>query len=67
MPRWQLPRTFETMLLTIHRFDCRNFHEVRACDIPKGEQEIPVRYTVSSFIGYLPGQGSEPATLVLWS
>ncbi|KAG8161537.1 hypothetical protein KVR01_008524 [Diaporthe batatas] len=48
-------------------FNSRNFHEVRACDIPKGERDIPVRYTVSSFIGYLPGQGEDPATLVLWS
>ncbi|RYP33634.1 hypothetical protein DL767_004683 [Monosporascus sp. MG133] len=52
----------------LYWFNPRNFHEVRACDIAKDscEQEPPTRYTVSSFVGFLPGQGGEPNTLLLW-
>lgn len=48
---------------------CRNFHEVRACDISKDnkEQQVPTRYTISSFVGFLPAHDDEPDTIVLWS
>ncbi|KAF3764030.1 hypothetical protein M406DRAFT_280107 [Cryphonectria parasitica EP155] len=47
-------------------FNPRNFHEVRPCDVSK-EAPTPMRFTVSSFVGYLPASGCEPPTLVLWS
>ncbi|KAF3019266.1 hypothetical protein E8E14_005885 [Neopestalotiopsis sp. 37M] len=53
----------------LYWFNPRNFHEVRGCDIAKDdkEQRAPTRYTVSSFVGYLPAHGGEPDTIVLWS
>ncbi|KAK9418508.1 putative Prolyl 4-hydroxylase alpha subunit Fe(2+) 2OG dioxygenase domain-containing protein [Seiridium unicorne] len=53
----------------LYWFNPRNFHEVRGCDIAKDnkEQRAPTRYTVSSFVGFLPAHDSEPDTIVLWS
>ncbi|OTB12663.1 hypothetical protein K445DRAFT_76877 [Daldinia sp. EC12] len=48
-------------------FNPRNFHEVLPCDTSKKHPIAPIRFTVSSFIGYIPSEGSEPDTLVLWS
>ncbi|KAI1802051.1 hypothetical protein F4811DRAFT_531399 [Daldinia bambusicola] len=48
-------------------FNPRNFHEVLACDTSNKHPIAPIRFTVSSFIGYIPSNGSEPDTLVLWS
>lgn len=48
-------------------FNPRNFHEVKACDTSRDHPDPAIRFTVSSFVGFLPSQGSEPATLVLWS
>ncbi|KAL4877900.1 hypothetical protein BJY04DRAFT_121749 [Aspergillus karnatakaensis] len=46
-------------------FNSRNFHEVRAVDVARGE-----RYTVSSFIGVLPVKredGGDGVEIILWS
>ncbi|KAI9168049.1 Leucinostatins biosynthesis cluster protein S [Paramyrothecium foliicola] len=53
----------------LYWFNPRNFHEVRACDVAKNEEEqaSPTRYTVSSFVGFLPAGNGEPDTIVLWS
>lgn len=45
----------------------RNFHEVRSCDTSKDNPVPAIRFTVSSFVGYMPSRGSQPETLVLWS
>ncbi|KAK6511886.1 hypothetical protein TWF481_000790 [Arthrobotrys musiformis] len=48
-------------------FNPRNFHEVKACDTNRDHPVAATRLTVSSFVGYMPAQNGEPATLVLWS
>ncbi|PVI05771.1 hypothetical protein DM02DRAFT_684176 [Periconia macrospinosa] len=48
-------------------FNPRNFHEVKACDTSKDHPTPAVRFTVSSFVGYLPAQGGESEKLILWS
>ncbi|KAI1858178.1 hypothetical protein JX265_010846 [Neoarthrinium moseri] len=48
-------------------FNPRNFHEVKGCDTSRDKPKQAIRFTISSFVGYLPAQGSEPDTLVLWS
>ena len=48
-------------------FNSRNFHEVKGGDTWVDQQEAPIRFTVSSFVGLMPEQGDEPASLVLWS
>ena len=48
-------------------FNSRNFHEVKGGDTWCDQPDAPIRFTVSSFVGLLPGQGDEPASLVLWS
>ncbi|KAH8647282.1 hypothetical protein BX600DRAFT_443488 [Xylariales sp. PMI_506] len=48
-------------------FNPRNFHEVKACDTDRDHPVAATRFTVSSFIGYMPPQEDEPATLILWS
>ncbi|KAK2038822.1 hypothetical protein LZ31DRAFT_477883 [Colletotrichum somersetense] len=48
-------------------FNPRNFHEVKACDVSRDHPVPDIRFTVSSFIGFLPGDGSRPDALVLWS
>ncbi|KAF9768846.1 hypothetical protein IL306_013806 [Fusarium sp. DS 682] len=48
-------------------FNPRNFHEVKPCDIDREHPIADVRFTISSFVGYIPSRDNEPATLVLWS
>ncbi|KAM0193798.1 hypothetical protein ACHAPI_007449 [Fusarium lateritium] len=48
-------------------FNSRNFHEVNPCDIDREHPVADVRFTISSFVGYMPSQDGGPATLVLWS
>lgn len=48
-------------------FNPRNFHEVKACDTDQGHPVAAIRFTISSFVGYMPADGERPATLVLWS
>ncbi|KAI9686196.1 MAG: hypothetical protein M1822_003851 [Bathelium mastoideum] len=48
-------------------FNPRNFHEVKACDTSRDRPVPAIRFTVSSFVGYLPKHGDQPETLVLWS
>ncbi|EAT78340.2 hypothetical protein SNOG_14103 [Parastagonospora nodorum SN15] len=48
-------------------FNPRNFHEVRACDTSKEHPKSAVRFTVSSFVGYLPARDGESEKLILWS
>lgn len=48
-------------------FNPRNFHEVKPCDVDRDHPVADVRFTVSSFVGYMPSHGGGPATLVLWS
>ncbi|KAI0419641.1 hypothetical protein F5X98DRAFT_384407 [Xylaria grammica] len=47
----------------------RNFHEVRGCDISRDSADhgVPTRYTVSSFVGFVPAHNGEPDTIILWS
>lgn len=48
-------------------FNPRNFHEVKACDTSREHPVPQIRFTISSFVGYMLPAGGEPATLVLWS
>ncbi|KAK1564267.1 uncharacterized protein LY79DRAFT_136241 [Colletotrichum navitas] len=48
-------------------FNPRNFHEVKACDVSRDHPVHDIRFTVSSFIGFLPGDATRPDSLVLWS
>ncbi|KAF2018302.1 hypothetical protein BU24DRAFT_345926 [Aaosphaeria arxii CBS 175.79] len=48
-------------------FNPRNFHEVKPCDRAWDRPEELVRYTLSSFVGLLPGENGKPPTLILWS
>ncbi|KAI0521400.1 hypothetical protein F5B22DRAFT_634765 [Xylaria bambusicola] len=49
-------------------FNSRNFHEVKPCDKAWDRPDDVVRYTMSSFVGYLPGQSKgAPPSLILWS
>ncbi|KAK6497319.1 hypothetical protein TWF506_004792 [Arthrobotrys conoides] len=48
-------------------FNPRNFHEVKACDTNRDHPVAATRFTVSSFVGYMPAQNNDQATLVLWS
>jgi hypothetical protein len=48
-------------------FNPRNFHEVKACDTSKEHPKPAVRFTVSSFVGYLPARDGESEKLILWS
>jgi hypothetical protein len=45
----------------------RNFHEVKACDVSRDHPTPDIRFTVSSFVGLLPGNGERPDELILWS
>ncbi|KAH9907585.1 hypothetical protein F4778DRAFT_546752 [Xylariomycetidae sp. FL2044] len=53
----------------LYWINSRNFHEVKACDISKDSvvQHTPTRYTVSSFVGFVPAHDDEPDTIVMWS
>ncbi|KAI3317694.1 hypothetical protein HD806DRAFT_514017 [Xylariaceae sp. AK1471] len=49
-------------------FNSRNFHEVKPCDKAWDRPEDVVRYTMSSFVGYLPAPSKgAPPSLILWS
>lgn len=48
-------------------FNPRNFHEVKPCDRAWDRPEELTRFTLSSFVGLLPGEGGSPPCLILWS
>ncbi|KAL9052291.1 MAG: hypothetical protein Q9162_005493 [Coniocarpon cinnabarinum] len=47
-------------------FNSRNFHEVKPCEKRAG-MRTAARITMSSFIGYLPGDGVSGPCLIMWS
>ncbi|KAI1106531.1 hypothetical protein F4804DRAFT_300304 [Jackrogersella minutella] len=63
----RIPKTLPAIEGDLTFFNSRNFHEVKPCDMRHDHPEDDIRYTMSSFVGLLPGSKGKAPCLVLWS
>ncbi|KAI0838469.1 hypothetical protein F5Y06DRAFT_296546 [Hypoxylon sp. FL0890] len=62
----RIPKVMPAIEGDLTFFNSRNIHEVKSVDEWNGKTEHDKRYTMSSFVGYLPEEARGPC-LILWS